>query len=217
MVLMHVGELGVEIKICGLTNLEDARVALAAGADYLGFVLYARSPRAVPVEALASIVRDLGEGVRAVGVFVNSTPAFVRDTALHCGLAAVQIHGDELPDAFAAMPVPVWRSVAVSRDGCSPEPSAWPAARYVADAAAPGLYGGTGSLADWNQAAALATRVPLMLAGGLTAANVAAAIREVRPLGVDVSSGVEAEPGRKSHAAVRAFIANARQAAAGLA
>ncbi len=214
---MYLGELSVEIKICGLTNLEDAEVALAAGADFLGFVLYARSPRAVSVEALASIVRDLGEGVRAVGVFVNASPEFVRETALHCGLAAVQIHGDEPPDAFAAMPVPVWRSLSVSRDGCTPEPAAWPAARYVADAAAPGVYGGTGTLADWDQAAVLAAQVPLMLAGGLTADNVAAAIRAVRPLGVDVSSGVESEPGRKSHEAVRAFIAAARQAAADLA
>jgi len=202
----------IEIKICGLTNLADAEVALAAGADYLGFVLYERSPRAVSVETLASIVHRLGQGVRAVGVFVNASPEFVRDTALLGGLAAVQIHGDEPPEAFAAMPVPVWRSLSVSGQGCKPEPAAWPAARYIADAAAPGLYGGTGTLADWDQAAALATQVPLMLAGGLTAANVAEAIRAVRPLGVDVSSGVEAEPGRKSHEAVRAFITAARQA-----
>ncbi len=204
----------IEIKICGLTSLADARVALAAGADYLGFVLYERSPRAVPVDALASIVNELGVGVRAVGVFVNASPPFVRETALRCGLAAVQIHGDESPDAFCAMPVPVWRSLSVGAYGCKPEPAAWPAARYIADAAAPGLYGGSGTLADWELAAVLATRVPLMLAGGLTAANVAAAIRQVRPLGVDVSSGVESAPGRKSHEAVRAFIAAARQAAA---
>ncbi len=204
----------IEIKICGLTSLADARVALAAGADYLGFVLYERSPRAVPVDALASIVNELGVGVRSVGVFVNASPEFVRETALRCGLAAVQIHGDESPDAFCAMPVPVWRSLSVGAYGCQPEPAAWPAARYIADAAAPGLYGGSGTLADWELAAVLATRVPLMLAGGLTAANVAAAIRQVRPLGVDVSSGVESAPGRKSHEAVRAFIAAARQAAA---
>ncbi len=209
--------MNIEIKICGLTSLVDAEVALTAGADYLGFVLYERSPRAVSVDSLAEIVHGLGQGVRAVGVFVNSSPEFVRETALRCGLAAVQIHGDESPDAFRAMPVPVWRSLSVSGVGCKPEPGAWPAARYVADAAAPGLYGGSGTLADWEQAAALATRVPLMLAGGLTAVNVAAAIRQVRPLGVDVSSGVEAEPGRKSHAVVRAFIAAARQAAADLA
>lgn len=207
----------IEIKICGLTNLEDAHQALEAGADYLGFVLYERSPRVVTVAALASIVSALGHGVRALGVFVNASPSFVRETALRCGLAAVQIHGDESAEAFAVMPVPVWRSLSVRAEGCQPEPSAWPAARYIADAAAPGLYGGTGTLADWEQAAGLAMRVPLMLAGGLTAANVAAAIRQVRPLGVDVSSGVESVPGRKSHAAVRAFIAAARRAAAGLA
>lgn len=206
----------IEIKICGLTSLADAELAFAAGADYLGFVLYERSPRAVPIDALALIVRGLGQGVRAVGVFVNASPTFVRETALHCGLSAVQIHGDESPEAFAAMPVPVWRSLSVNGEGCKPEPAVWPAERYLADAAAPGLYGGTGTLADWDQAAALATRVPLMLAGGLTAVNVAAAIRQVRPLGVDVSSGVEAAPGRKSHEAIRAFIAAARQAAADL-
>jgi len=209
--------MNIEIKICGLTSLADAEVALAAGADYLGFVLYERSPRAVPVDALAAIMRGLGQGVRAVGVFVNSPGEFVRDTALRCGLAAVQIHGDESPDAFCAMPVPVWRSLSVSGAKCKPEPGTWPAARYIADAAAPGLYGGSGTLAGWEQAAALASRVPLMLAGGLTASNVAAAIRQVHPLGVDVSSGVESAPGRKSHEAVRAFITAARKAAAGLA
>jgi len=206
----------IEVKICGLTCLADATVALEAGADYLGFVLYERSSRAVSVAALEQIVRGLGAGARAVGVFVNSPADFVRETARRCGLAAVQFHGDESPEAYAGMPVPVWRAVTVVDGGCKPEPGAWPAARYVADAAAPGVYGGSGTLADWGQAATLAARVPMLLAGGLTAANVADAIRQVRPLGVDVSSGVEAAPGRKSHGAVRAFIAAARQAAAAL-
>lgn len=205
--------MNIQIKICGLTSSEDALVARDAGADYLGFVLYARSPRAVSVEALAAIVKTLGTGVCAVGVFVNASPAFVRETAVRCGLAAVQVHGNELADGFRAMPVPVWRAVAVTETGCIPEPAAWPAARYVADAAAPGQYGGSGTLADWDRAAALAARFPLLLAGGLTPLNVAGAIRKVRPLGVDVSSGVEQAPGRKSHEAVRAFIAAARQAA----
>lgn len=203
----------IDVKICGLTTLNDARVAVDAGADFLGFVLYSRSPRAVTAEALERIVDALDSGVRAVGVFVNSPAAFVRETALRCRLTAVQIHGDEAADDFSEMPVPVWRAVTVEAVGCRPDPAAWAAERYVADAAAPGIYGGSGTQADWGQAAALARRVPMMLAGGLTPENVEAAVRIVKPLGVDVSSGVESSPGRKSHDAVRRFIAAARCAA----
>ncbi|HAS84423.1 MAG TPA: N-(5'-phosphoribosyl)anthranilate isomerase [Verrucomicrobia bacterium] len=203
----------VDIKICGLTTLEDAQVALDAGADFLGFVLYPQSPRAVTCDTLARITSSLGKGARCVGVFVNSMAAEVRQTALDCGLAAVQIHGDEQAGDFLDMPVPVWRALRVDAGGCRPEPAAWPmAVRYVADAAVPSGYGGSGIKADWEQAATLAAQIPVMLAGGLTPANVAAAIDQVHPLGVDVSSGVECSPGRKSHAAVRAFVAAARAA-----
>ena len=201
----------IQVKICGLTTLEDARAAREAGADYLGFVLYAGSPRAVRPSVLERITGELGEGARAVGVFVNTPPDVVRETAVRCGLAAVQLHGGETPDAYRDMPVPVWRAVAVDAAGCRPDPAGWPADRYVVDAAAPGVHGGSGTQADWVRAASLARQWPVMLAGGLTPGNVVAALRQVRPLGVDVASGVEDRPGVKSHEAVRAFIAAVRR------
>jgi phosphoribosylanthranilate isomerase len=204
--------MAVEVKICGLTNVEDARAALEAGADYLGFVLYPKSPRGITAQKLHEIVIGIGGPCRAVAVCVNMPRAAVERVALDVGLHAVQIHGDEPPEAFADFPVPVWRAVRVGRAGAQPDPAAWPAARYVADADVPGLYGGTGSTADWARAAALAAAYPVMLAGGLTPENVAEAIRAVRPLGVDVSGGVEAGPGRKDRDALRAFV---RRAAGG--
>lgn len=206
----------LEIKICGLTRLDDALAALAEGADYLGFVLYPRSPRAVSADALAALRAALPGAARVVGVFVNEAPGTVARVAVQCGLAAVQIHGDEPLQGFDRLPLPVWRAVRGGDRGFEPEPGQWPAARYVVDAAAPGDYGGTGRLADWVAAAELAKRRPVMLAGGLTPANVEAALAAVRPQGVDVSSGIEAFPGVKDRGRLREFIRKARAAAARL-
>jgi phosphoribosylanthranilate isomerase len=201
----------VEIKICGLTNVEDARLALEAGADWLGFVLYAGSPRGITARRLRGILDKLGGSVHAVGVFVNEPPGQVCRVAEDCGLAAVQLHGDERPGPYGKLNVPMWRAVRVEARGATPSPGDWEAAeRYVVDAAPPGVYGGAGRCADWEAAARLAARRPVMLAGGLTPGNVCDAVRRVRPLGVDVSSGVESAPGRKDPAKVRTFIEQAR-------
>jgi phosphoribosylanthranilate isomerase len=201
--------MAVEIKMCGLTCVGDAREALAAGADYLGFVLYPESPRGITPARLCDVLGRLDRPCRAVAVCVNMPRAEVERVAAEAGLYAVQLHGDEPPGAFSDFPVPVWRALRVEASGPRPDPAAWPAARYVIDASVPGQYGGTGTPADWDRAAAVAAAVPAMLAGGLTAENVAQAIRRVRPLGVDVSSGVEAGPGRKDRDMMRAFVRNA--------
>ncbi len=200
----------MEVKICGLTNVEDAQVAVAAGADYLGFILYKESPRAVTPQQITHILSALGNGIRAVGVFVNEVPSQVEAIAKDCGLYAVQIHGDEDAGGFVDFSIPVWRALWVRDGGAHPDPIVWPASRYVIDAAVPGQYGGTGVAADWNEAADIAKECPVMLAGGLHPANVAEAIRSVRPMGVDVSSGVECDPGRKDHDAIRTFVAAAK-------
>ena len=202
----------MEVKICGLTNVEDARVALEAGADYLGFVLYAKSPRAVTAEKVATIVEKLGGGARAIGVFVNETPESVADVVKRCGLYGAQMHGDEAPGGFFELDFPVWRAVWVKNGVTKPDPASWQAERYVIDAAAPGQYGGSGLTTDWEVASGISRRVPVMLAGGLHPGNVDEAIRQVHPLGVDVSSGVEATVGRKDHDAVRQFVAVAKSA-----
>lgn len=202
----------VDVKICGLTNRDDAQHALDLGADYLGFVVYAKSPRGIDATALRRIVDNLKGPFRAVGVFVNASPAAVKRLARDCGLHAVQLHGDEPVAAFQDIPVPVWRAVRMEHGRPAPAPDDWPAARYVVDAHVPGRYGGTGVQADWRAAAALAAQRPVMLAGGLTPGNVAAAIAAVRPLGVDTASGVEREPGKKDPDKVAAFIRRARSA-----
>jgi len=201
----------MDVKICGLTNLGDARGALDAGADYLGFVLYEKSPRSVTPMVLGDIVSALGDGARAIGVFVNESPQRVAEIVAECGLHGAQIHGDEEPVGFGDAAFPVWRAVWLKGGIVRPVPAAWKADRYVIDAAVPGQYGGSGVRADWDAAAEMAQGLPVMLAGGLTAANVADAVRAVRPLGVDVSSGVEREPGRKDLRAVCDFVKNAKR------
>lgn len=203
------------IKICGLTHLDDARQALDQGADYLGFVLYSKSPRHVTVAQLAALAERLPEPARLVGVFVNMPPPQVVEVAVRCRLAAVQIHGDEEAEGFAGLAVPVWRAVRLRRQCWMPDPAGWSPERYVMDAFSP-AYGGTGLTVDWEEAARFAARYRAMLAGGLDAANVGEAVRRVRPLGLDVSSGVEAEPGRKDHRKVAAFIRAARAAGSDL-
>lgn len=195
-----------EIKICGLTNLPDARMALDAGADYLGFVLYERSPRHIAPAALRRLLDRLPAHARAVAVVVNAHRELVEMLAHDCRLHAIQLHGDELPSDWVDLPVPVWRAIHLRKGKPSPLPENWVVARYVMDAAAPGKYGGTGRTTDWTRTAKLARQFPLILAGGLTPDNVAEAILTVQPLGVDTASGTEKTPGRKDPGKVAAFI-----------
>ncbi len=202
----------MHIKICGLTNLADTLAAAEAGADYLGFNFYPRSPRRVTPETCAHLRAELarrGHAVTTVGIFVNQGPAEVAALLDFCGLDLAQLHGDERPEqltvlwgrAFKAVRDPRgvdWEALTVFSPG---RPA------FLLDANAPGAYGGTGQTADWDAARPIAARYPIFLAGGLNPGNVAAAIERVRPWGVDVASGVEAEPGRKDHAKMRAFVA----------
>ncbi len=201
------------IKICGLTTFDDALAALEAGADYLGFVTYMKSPRGIDATVLRAICEKLPAGARKVGVFINAARAAVETVACDCGLTVVQLHGDEASGEFQGMPLPLWRAVRLSDGLCRPPPDNWPAEYYVVDAAPAGVYGGTGQTADWSAAAEFARRHAMLLAGGLTPENVAEAVSAVRPAGVDVASGVEAAPGRKDRTRVRSFIEHARAAA----
>jgi len=202
--------MSVEVKICGLTNRDDAQAALDLGADYLGFVLYSRSPRGISSNKLSVIIDALPSGIKSVGVFVNESRAKVEKIASDCGLYAVQIHGDEPAGDFADFPCRVWRAVKHVSGLWKPLPETWNAERYVVDSSIAGLYGGTGVIADWKVSAGFVKEHPAMLSGGLTPENVADAIRATRPLGVDVASGVEAAPGKKDAGKLREFIQNAR-------
>lgn len=209
------------VKICGITHVADAEVALAAGADMLGFICYAKSPRYLTLHeiiAILSELRPLPPDRRTVGVFVNESVDSVRSILAWTGLDLAQLHGDESPAllqqldnrAFKALRCTDQAAAAIGADRFGHlGPPAGP--DLLLDAYHPHAYGGTGQRADWRIAAAIARKHRLLLAGGLTPDNVAEAITQVQPWGVDVSSGVEREPGRKDHEAVRAFIAAAKQ------
>ena len=214
----------IHVKICGLTNFEDAWVAVEAGADMLGFILYPMSPRYVTPIQVAAITQAIrarrgDRSPRFVGVFVDATVDQVDDALGVAGLDYAQLQGREPPDVLAALSGRAYKalrpaSVADAETAAGIfallGPSAGP--QLLIDAYDPHEYGGTGKKADWHAAAALARLYPrLMLAGGLTPANVAQAIRTVQPWAVDVASGVETAPGRKDHGAIRAFVAEARQ------
>ena len=193
------------MKFCGITRVEDAWAAADLGAAAIGFIFAPKSPRAITPEAARAIAATLPPFLDRVGVFVDLPPADVRRVADHVGLDAVQLHGRETPaDAASAWPR-VIKALARDRDPLL-EAEAWPeSVTLLIDAASGDTPGGTGLLADWPTAAALARRRRLVLAGGLTADNVGEAIAIVRPYAVDVSSGIETRPGEKSVARMRAF------------
>lgn len=201
----------VKVKICGITTLADGMAAAEAGADALGFVFYDQSPRRISVEAAAALVPQLPPFVIKVGVFVNAPEDMVVRAIRECGLNVVQFHGDESPEyclQFGLMSMKAFRI----RDAASLQAlSGYPTDAWLLDAYTPGRPGGTGETFNWDLALeARGWGRPIFLAGGLTAENVAEAVRRARPYGVDVSSGVEAGQGRKDHAKVRAFIQAAK-------
>lgn len=205
----------VRIKICGITRLEDAEAAVAAGADALGFLFYLPSPRCVDVDTAAAICRALPPLVTRVGVFVDAAAEFVRETAGRCGLSALQFHGQETPEFCRRFALPVIKAFRVHGPDSLAELPAYETAAWLLDSFLPGRLGGTGATFNWDLAAdAARLGRPVILAGGLTPENVATAVRRVWPYGVDVSSGVESAPGRKDAGKLKAFVAAVRAAEA---
>ncbi len=203
----------VKVKICGLTNLADAREAAQAGADALGFNFCEQSPRGITLEAAAGIIRELPPFIVKVGVFVDAPAELVRRAMGQCGLNLLQFHGQESPEyclQFGLMSMKAFRI----RDAASLQAlPAYQTAAWLLDAYVPDQVGGTGQTFNWDLAVqAQQWGRPVFLAGGLTPENVAAAVQHVRPYAVDVASGVEVAPGKKDQAKVRAFIQAARAA-----
>jgi phosphoribosylanthranilate isomerase len=190
------------VKICGVTRLADALAAVDAGANAVGFVFWPQSPRFVDPYRARAIAAQLPPFVTAVGLFVNQPAAYVNSVARLVRLGAVQLHGDETPSfASAVTAAPVIKALPVAAA------ETWPLETTVLlDAHDPVKRGGTGRTIDWSAAAAVAARRRVLLAGGLTPDNVAAAIVQVRPFGIDVSSGVEQAPGIKDHQRLRALF-----------
>jgi len=204
----------VRVKICGVTRLEDANEAWAAGADALGLNFYPRSPRYVEPGVAAALARTRPALGAVVGVFVNESPDIIRARVRECGLTVVQLHGDEPPEACTGFGVPVIKALRVRGPEDVAKARTYVGAGDVAtlllDGAAPG-YGGGGVTFDWSLVARLTDAgLPVLVAGGLGPDNVAEAVRATRPYGVDVASGVESSPGIKDARAVRAFIRNAK-------
>lgn len=198
----------MRIKICGITNLEDARAAVDLGADALGFV-FAESERRISPEKARDITNQLPPFVAKVGVFVNAPLTHLRRIRDYCGLDAVQLHGEEDADYIQALGPGVIKALRLNGKPLDELPDA----ALLLDAYDPQLRGGTGKLCDWSAAKELAKTRLVILAGGLGPDNVAQAIEQVKPYAVDVSSGVEIEPGRKDHDKIASFIKNARNAA----
>jgi phosphoribosylanthranilate isomerase len=196
-----------KVKICGIKTVTDALAAMDAGADFIGFNFYSKSPRYISVgqcRDIMSVMRRYGH-IRYVGVFVNSSTEDIRAIMETCGLRLAQLHGDESPEMMNALhgkAFKAFRGIPQEINGFARE--AAPA--FLVDASVKGVYGGSGVTVDWIAASELANNYPLLLAGGLTPENVADAVEQVKPWGVDVASGVESAPGKKDLGKMKAFV-----------
>ena len=216
------------VKICGITNLEDALAAVEAGADAVGFVFYEKSPRCVSVETAREIVEKLPANVEKVGVFVDLEAERIREIVLKAGLSAVQLHGKASMESVWNDQRPAAECVGVTKlipmvHGDALKDGGFLISRrahdkifaVLLDSRSNGASGGTGMTFDWDatrdMVQAMGLTVPVIVAGGLTAGNVTEALKIFQPFGVDVASGVEARPGKKDPEKVRAFVMAVRE------
>jgi phosphoribosylanthranilate isomerase len=213
------------VKICGIQSICDARAVADAGGDAVGFNFYPRSDRFIEPQAADAVAGELPSTVCKVGVFVNETARSILEISRLVGLDCVQLHGDEKPSLLAELPasMAVVRAIRIGSDGFAKVAEFLDRCRLnsrlpdavLIDSLVPGVFGGTGQRLDWREVAekkALFGKMPLILAGGLTAENVRSAIETARPSGVDTASGVEVSAGVKDHDKVRRFIFEAKAA-----
>jgi phosphoribosylanthranilate isomerase len=197
------------VKICGITRLEDALAAVRLGADALGFNFWPRSKRHIAPAAAAAIVAKLPPTVASFGVFVDPTRAELEAALAVSGVGVAQLHGDEPPALCLGLAVPVVKAIRVGVGSDLAQLASYEVRAFLLDAPSAG-YGGSGASCDWGLAAEASRELPVLLAGGLSPENVAEAVRVVRPLGVDVASGVESSPGVKDLARMELFIQRAK-------
>jgi phosphoribosylanthranilate isomerase len=196
-----------EIKICGITNREDALFVAECGADAIGFIFYPKSPRYVALEAAKEIIRELPAGITKVGVFVNHDVVEIKKTFELCGLDLVQLHGVESPAYCGQFPASlVIKAFAPRAEDDLEKLRGYPVRAILVDTYDPQRYGGTGEQSDWSLAAQVKEQHPLILAGGLSIANIQEAIELVAPHAVDINSGVERSPGKKDHHKIKEII-----------
>lgn len=198
------------IKICGTTNLVDALIAVEAGADALGFIFVPNTPRYLHPDEAAKIIEDLPPFITTVGLFVNAEQSEINKVANDCSLDAIQLHGEETPELCLSLKRKVVKAFRVKDESNLSRLGDFRVSAYLLDSYVRGAMGGTGRVFDWNLAVKARQYGRIILAGGLNPENIASAIMQVRPYGVDVSSGVEICPGRKDPAKIKAFIDAAR-------
>ena len=203
--------MSVFVKICGIARMRDAELVARLKPDAIGFVFYPPSPRVVTAADAEAWSADLPEDITKVGVFVNEDIERVLRVQERVGLDVVQLHGSESPEYAEQIPVPVWKAVHLDHDSLE-ELSSYKVDAFIIDQYTKELPGGTGRTVDWAKAASFVEecQCDVLLAGGLSAGNVLKAISEVKPWGVDVSTGVEACPGEKDPDKVKAFIEKCR-------
>jgi phosphoribosylanthranilate isomerase len=203
----------IRIKICGITNLEDARLAAALGADALGFIFYPKSPRDVAPEAAREIIAQMPPFVTSVGVFVDEAAAVVQEVAARVGLDWLQVHGQESPEYCRSLGRRVIKGFRIQDAGSLSElkPFQGTVQALLLDTYKKGQVGGTGEVFDWRLAREAKQYGPIILAGGLTPENVAQAIGAAQPQAVDTASGTEAAPGKKDPEKLRKFFAAIRR------
>ena len=207
---MVASEKQVKVKVCGMTNLKDALVAVEEGADAVGFIFYKKSPRSVTMKLVREIVLELPPFIDTVGVFVDETAEQINKIADYCNLDMVQLHGDESPTFCKRMRRRVIKAFRVKDMQSVKKLSNFQVSGFILDTFSESLHGGTGKVFDWNLALPAKKFGPVIMAGGLTPNNVRQVIQRVRPYGVDVCSGVESQPGIKDHKQIRDFLKNAK-------
>ena len=200
----------VKVKICGMTNLKDVKVAVDGGVDAVGFIFYKKSPRSVTMQTVREIVLELPPFVDSVGVFVDETAEQINKIADRCNLDRVQLHGDESPAFCKKIRRRVIKAIRVKDIQSLKKLSDYPVSSFLLDTFSEDQYGGTGKVFDWNLAYPAKRYGPIILAGGLTPNNVRQAIQRIQPYGVDVCSGVESQPGIKDHKKMKAFLKNVK-------
>lgn len=200
----------VKVKICGITNPDDALFAAECGADALGFVFWKKSPRFVEVSAAKAIIKALPPFVSCVGVFVDEEASRVNEIARQAGLSCVQLHGSESPEFCRSMEPRVIKTFRIKKGDDIASLSGYDVSAFLLDTYSEGAPGGTGKTFDWACAMEAKKYGRIILAGGLTPGNIEEALRKVCPYGVDVSSGVESSKGKKDWVKVKEFIQSVR-------
>lgn len=202
----------IKIKICGITNLDDALAAAEAGADALGFNFYKKSPRCIEPEKAAEIIAQLPPFIMPVGIFVNEREDRVREIQAKTCVQTVQFHGDESPEFCQRFGNRVIKAFQVKDKESLKAMAHYRVGAFLLDSYREGMRGGTGTTFDWHLAVVAKTFGKVILAGGLTPDNVVEAVKLVQPYGVDVAGGVEKEKGIKDHAKIKKFITEVRRA-----